>query len=129
VTTDGSVTTDDIWSYRPQAAPAEGTDLSGFTVTGADGTIGHVDREADHYGMRHLVVDTGAWVFGKSVLVPAGVVLGIDPGERRITVSCSRAEVKAAPRFHVDSETMDPEYLTRVGAYYHSLPPGARATA
>ncbi|MEU6406651.1 PRC-barrel domain-containing protein [Streptomyces sp. NPDC046985] len=120
---------DGIWSYPPQAAYAEGMDLTGFTVVADDGTVGHVDREAGHFAMRHLVVDTGVWVFGRSVLVPVGVVARIEAGERRITVSCSRAEIKAAPRFSTDSETMDPEYLTRVGEYYHGLPPREEATA
>ncbi|WP_081240783.1 PRC-barrel domain-containing protein [Streptomyces viridosporus] len=114
---------DSIWSYAPDLTNVQGRDLTGYTVVAHDGTIGHVDRQADHHGMRHLVVDTGVWVFGRSVLVPVGVVANIDPGERRITVSCSRTEVKAAPRFRTDSETMDPEYLGRVGDYYHRLPP------
>ncbi|MEU3700267.1 PRC-barrel domain-containing protein [Streptomyces griseoviridis] len=114
-----------IWSYAPESGHVEGEDLSGCTVVGRDGTIGHVDRQADHYGMRHLVVDTGVWVFGRSVLVPVGVVAGIDTEARKVTLSCSRAEVKAAPRFETDSETMDREYLVAVGDYYHRLPPEA----
>ncbi|CAL9647560.1 PRC-barrel domain-containing protein [Streptomyces sp. Tu 3180] len=113
---------DSIWSYAPDLSDVQGQDLTGYTVVANDGTIGHVDRQADHYGMRHLVVDTGVWVFGRSVLVPVGLVAGVDVGERRITVSCSRAEVKAAPRFRTDSETMDPTYLGTVGDYYHRLP-------
>ncbi|MFE1749226.1 PRC-barrel domain-containing protein [Streptomyces anandii] len=123
------MTIDSVWSYPPQVARREGLDLTGFAVVATDGTVGHVDREADPSGMRHLVVDTGVWVFGKSVLVPAGAVAGIDTGERRVTVACSRAEIKAAPRFHTDSETRDPGYLTSVGAYYHGLPPRGAATA
>lgn len=114
---------DSIWSYPPHNRHLEGEDLTGCTVVASDGTIGHVDRQADHYGMRHLVVDTGVWVFGRSVLVPVGVVTGIDPEARRVTVSCTRAEVKAAPRFRTDSETMDHAYLAAVGDYYHGLPP------
>ncbi|GGZ96950.1 PRC-barrel domain containing protein [Streptomyces echinoruber] len=120
---------DRIWSYAPQVAAAAERDLTGYTVVAADGTMGHVDRQADHFGMRHLVVDTGVWVFGRSVLVPAGVVTGIDHEAQRITVSCTRGEVKAAPRFRIDSETMDPAYLTSVGDYYHHLPPHEATTA
>ncbi|MFE9174278.1 hypothetical protein [Streptomyces kebangsaanensis] len=123
------MTIDIIWSYSPRVGPAEGLDLTGFTVVAADGTIGHVDREADPFGMRHLVVDTGVWVFGRSVLVPAGVVTGIDPEERRVSVACSRGEIKAAPRFRTDSETRERDYLTRVGDYYHRLPPREPSTA
>ncbi|MEG3630197.1 PRC-barrel domain-containing protein [Streptomyces poriticola] len=114
---------DSIWTYAPDSGHAEGQDLTGCTVVAADGTVGHVDRQADHFGMRHLVVDSGAWVFGRSVLVPVGIVTGIDPQDRRVTVSCTKAQIKAAPRFRTDSETMDREYLTAVGDYYDRLPP------
>ncbi|MGE9282146.1 PRC-barrel domain containing protein [Streptomyces rochei] len=112
-----------IWAYPAGSGHTEGQDLTGCAVAAADGTIGHVDREAEHFGMRHLVVDTGVWVFGRSVLVPVGVVTGIDTGARSVTVACTRAEVKAAPRFRTDSETMDRDYLASVGDYYHRLPP------
>lgn len=91
------MTTDRIWSYAPDSAHVEGQDLTNCVVTAADGVIGHVDREADHHGMRHLVVDTGVWVFGRSVLVPVGVVTGVDIDSRTITLACTRGEVKAAP--------------------------------
>lgn len=116
------MSTDSIWSYAPGLGKAPEQDLTDYTVAASDGTIGRVDRQAEHHGMRHLVVDTGVWVFGRSLLVPVGVVTGVHAGERRVTVSCTRAEVKAAPRFRTDSETMDPEYLTAVGDYYRELP-------
>ncbi|GAB2727149.1 PRC-barrel domain containing protein [Streptomyces bullii] len=120
--------TDRIWSYAPDSGHVEGQDLTGFTVAAADGTIGHVDREAAPHGMRHLVVDTGVWVFGRSVLVPAGVVTGIDPQARRITLACTGGEAKEAPRFRTDSETLDQGYLRTVGDYYDRLPPRETAS-
>jgi hypothetical protein len=116
-----SVTTDGIWSYAPDSGYVEGQDLTGFSVVADDGTIGHVDRQAAPHGMGHLVVDTGVWVFGRSVLVPVGVVTRVDPDGRRVTLACTGAEVKAAPRFRTDSETTDREYLAAVGAYYQRL--------
>ncbi|MDT0396156.1 MULTISPECIES: hypothetical protein [Streptomyces] len=113
---------DSIWSYAPDLDHVQEQDLTGYTVVARDGTIGQVDRRADHHGLRHLVVDTGVWVFGRSLVVPVGVVASVEPGERRLTVACTRAEVKAAPRFRTDSETQDPAYLTAVGDYYHRLP-------
>ncbi|MGW5128392.1 PRC-barrel domain-containing protein [Streptomyces sp. NPDC004069] len=123
------MTIDRIWSYSPQVARTEGEDLTGFTVVATDGTVGRVDREGGHLGMRHLVVETGVWVFGKSVLVPVGMVAGIDSAGRRVLVDCSRGQIKAAPPFRTDSETRDPAYLTRVGAYYDGLPPRAATSA
>ncbi|MEU4012902.1 PRC-barrel domain containing protein [Streptomyces pseudogriseolus] len=114
--------TDSIWSYTPALDHVRGADLTGFTVVARDGSVGHVDRQAVHHGMPHLVVDTGVWVFGRSLLVPVGVITSVDAAERKLTVSCTRAELKAAPRFRTDSETMDRVYLTAVGYYYSELP-------
>ncbi|WP_411152870.1 PRC-barrel domain containing protein [Streptomyces sp. A30] len=119
---------DRIWSYAPGSGYVEGQDLTGFTVAAGDGALGRVDRQADPRGMRHLVVDTGVWLFGGSVLVPVGVVTGIDAGARRVTLACTVGEVKAAPRFKTDSETRDAAYLTAVGDYYHRLPPRETTT-
>ncbi|MFD8256030.1 PRC-barrel domain containing protein [Streptomyces werraensis] len=120
--------TDSIWSYAPDLDHVRGADLTGYTVVASDGTAGHVDRQAGHHGMPHLVVDTGVWVFGRSLLVPVGVVTSVDTAERKLTVSCTRAELKAAPRFRTDSETMDRGYLTAVGDYYRELPREERPT-
>ncbi|MCI3155946.1 PRC-barrel domain containing protein [Streptomyces sp. GB4-14] len=120
--------TDSIWSYAPDLDHVRGADLTGYTVVASDGTAGHVDRQAGHHGMPHLVVDTGVWVFGRSLLVPVGVITSVDTAERKLTVSCTRAELKAAPRFRTDSETMDRGYLTAVGDYYRDLPREERPT-
>ncbi|MEV5184444.1 PRC-barrel domain containing protein [Streptomyces werraensis] len=120
--------TDSIWSYAPDLDHVRGADLTGYTVVASDGTAGYVDRQAGHHGMPHLVVDTGMWVFGRSLLVPVGVITSVDTAERKLTVSCTRAELKAAPRFRTDSETMDRGYLTAVGDYYRELPREERPT-
>ncbi len=112
---------DDIWSYAPHSGHQEGQDLTGFSVEASDGTIGHVDRQAEDTPRRHLIVDTGVWVFGKSVLVPAGLVARIDPETQRITVASTRDEVKSAPLFRTDRETSDVGYLESVAAYYRGL--------
>ncbi|MFF3488806.1 PRC-barrel domain-containing protein [Streptomyces sp. NPDC002701] len=122
------MTTDRIWSYASVSGYSEGLLLTGFTVAASDGTIGHVDRQVDASGMRHLIVDTGGWLFGRSVLIPVGLVTAVDPQAQEITVACTEDEVKAAPGFRTDSETLDPEYLAGVGDYYRSLPP-RQATA
>ncbi|EGX57523.1 hypothetical protein SZN_22401 [Streptomyces zinciresistens K42] len=114
--------TDRIWSYPLDSGHEEGRALTGFKVEATDGIIGHVDRQADDTPQRHLVVDTGAWVFGRSLLIPAGQVRTVNVQNEVITVRCTRAEAKGAPRFETDSETLDPGYLSDVGAYYAALP-------
>ncbi|KUL21248.1 hypothetical protein [Streptomyces regalis] len=116
-----------IWSYPPGSGHQEGRTLKGFTVEAIDGVVGHVDRQSDDTPLRHLIVGTGAWVFGRSLLIPAGTVTGVDMKTRVVTVGCTRAEAKAAPRFETDRETLDPEYLSAVGAYCAALPHGSGA--
>ncbi|QNP68450.1 PRC-barrel domain containing protein [Streptomyces roseirectus] len=123
------MTSERIWTYAPETGHTEGRALTGYTVVATDGTVGRVEREAGPQGMRHLVVETGMWVFGRSAVVPAGTVAGIDDTGRRVLLTCTRDEVKAAPRFRTDSETRDPRYLATVGAYYLTLTPRGAAPA
>ncbi|MEV1045104.1 PRC-barrel domain containing protein [Streptomyces sp. NPDC049916] len=111
----------DVWAFGPDSGCATGQSLVGFSVEAADGVIGHVERQEDTPGMQHLVVDTGVWKFGRSVLIPAGVVATVDTGAQTAKVALSRDEIKSAPRFTTDSETTDHGYLSEVGAYYVSL--------
>ncbi|MFJ1900392.1 MULTISPECIES: PRC-barrel domain containing protein [unclassified Streptomyces] len=106
--------------YGQDSGYASRQSLVGFTVEATDGDIGHVDRQQDQPGMQHLVVDTGVWKFGRSVLIPAGAVTAIDTQTQRVKVAPSREEIKAAPRFATDSETADHAYLSEVGDYYLS---------
>ncbi|MER5968364.1 PRC-barrel domain containing protein [Streptomyces sp. NPDC002055] len=110
-----------MWEYRPECGTALEQSLVGFTVHAADGVIGQVDRQDTRPGIQHVIVDTGMWVFGKSVLIPAGAVVRIDSQARTMTIGNTRQEIKAAPRFTVDRETTDLAYLSDVGHYYLSL--------
>ncbi|MBT2389209.1 PRC-barrel domain containing protein [Streptomyces sp. ISL-1] len=110
-----------IWTYAQGSGYTPEQSLVGFTVEAADGAIGQVDRQQDQPDMQHLVVDTGVWVFGKSVLIPAGAVTRIDSDARTVTVARTREEIKAAPQFTTDRETTHPTYLAAVGNYYFSL--------
>ncbi|WP_405855121.1 PRC-barrel domain containing protein [Streptomyces sp. NBC_00090] len=93
--------------------------LVGFTVEAADGTIGHVDRQQDQPGMQHLVVDTSVWMFGRSILIPAGAVAGIDTETRTVKVSGTREEIKAAPGSPPTAKWLTT--ASAVGNYYLSL--------
>ncbi|WP_420716480.1 PRC-barrel domain containing protein [Streptomyces sp. H27-H1] len=107
--------------YAQDSGYTSGQSLVGFTMEAADGAIGHVDRQQDQPGRQHLVVDTGVWVFGRSVLIPAGAITHIDAAAQAVKVSATQEEIKAAPRFITDSETADHTYLSAVGDYYVSL--------
>jgi hypothetical protein len=110
--------TENVWSYRPEAYSGEQTlDLVGFDVEATDGKIGSVDEENNVVGDSYIVVDTGFWIFGKKVVLPAGTVHRVDPQERKIYVARTKDEIKDAPEF--DEETYrEPSYRESLGGYY-----------
>ncbi|KPC75444.1 PRC domain containing protein, partial [Streptomyces sp. NRRL WC-3753] len=67
-----------IWDYESAEGYNAGDDLTGYRVEAADDRIGKVDKHSDEVGSAWIVVDTGVWIFGKSVLLPAGVIASVD---------------------------------------------------
>ncbi|MFJ5545576.1 PRC-barrel domain-containing protein [Micromonospora chalcea] len=100
-------------------APGPGTplDLTGYRVEATDGRIGSIDEANDDADARYLVVDTGPWIFGKKVLLPAGTVARVDHLDRVVHVDRTRNQVKESPAFDSD-HFAHPEYRERVGSYY-----------
>jgi len=103
-------------AYRTESgfAGAE-MDLTGFSVAAVDGDIGHVDEATYQTGSSYLVVDTGPWIFGHKVMLPAGVVERIDTAEKKIYVDRTKDQIKNAPEF---DERADATYRDRLGGYY-----------
>ncbi|MGG8406799.1 PRC-barrel domain containing protein [Streptomyces sp. 12297] len=116
--------TEHVWSYKSTAGPLAGTDLTGFEVVATDGGIGKVDEHSDEVGDAYLVVDTGVWIFGKEVLLPASTVVSIDPEERKIFVDRTMGQIKHAPEFHRDKHLADAGYRKELGTYYGTVPFG-----
>ena len=78
----------DLWMYRQ---PMErGLDLEGFDVEAVDGKIGTIDEATYEVDSSYIVVDTGPWIFGRKVLLPAGVVDEIDFGENSFCAGTNR---------------------------------------
>jgi hypothetical protein len=107
--------TADIWTYREQTW--SGTDLTGFSVEAIDGGIGKVDEATYEVGGSYIVVDTGPWIFGKKVLLPAGVIDRVDADAETIYVNRAKDEIKDAPEFD-ESSYADEAYRTEIGGYY-----------
>ncbi|MFJ8671967.1 PRC-barrel domain-containing protein [Streptomyces sp. NPDC093589] len=117
--------TANIWSYPSETTGlVAGANLIGYKVEAIDGSIGKVDKHSDEVGAAYLVVDTGVWIFGKQVLLPAGTVTGVDAGEEKIYVSRDKQQIKDAPEFDKDNHLGDPGYHQQVGAYYGSSQTG-----
>ncbi|WP_405833885.1 PRC-barrel domain-containing protein [Streptomyces sp. NBC_01176] len=110
--------TEHAWSYKSTSGHVAGADLTGYKVEATDGGIGKVDKHSDEVGDAYLVVDTGVWIFGKEVLLPASTVIQIDPEDKRIFVDRTREQIKNAPEFHRDKHLGDAGYRDELGAYY-----------
>jgi hypothetical protein len=87
-----------IWMY-PQGVQAAGRDLTGYDVEARDGSIGSIDQSTQDVDEHWVIVDTGPWIFGKKVLLPAGVISDIDPDTETIFVDRTKDEIKDAPEF------------------------------
>ena len=105
----------DIWAYRERTW-AE-IDLVGFSVEALDGSIGKIDEASYEVGAGFVVVDTGPWIFGKKVLLPAGVIDTVDLDETTVFVQRTKDEIKNAPEYDPD-RTAEPGYREQYGSYY-----------
>jgi hypothetical protein len=105
----------DLWTYRESSL---GTmDISGFGVEAQDGSIGKVDEASNEVGASYIVVDTGPWIFGKKVLLPAGVIQNVDTEDEKVYVDRTKDEIKDSPEFD-ESTYRDAQYRDEVGGYY-----------
>ena len=105
------------WEYRTETGLAgDKLDLTGYPIAAVDGDVGHVDEATYEVGSSYLVVDTGAWIFGRTVLLPAGVVEQIDTVEKKVYVDRTKDQIKAAPEY--DQTVDDTQHRERLGGYY-----------
>ena len=47
----------------------------------------------------YIVVDSGFWIFGKERLIPAGIVSAVEHDDKRVFVTLTKDQVKAAPDY------------------------------
>ena len=114
-----------MWTYREDLWLT--TDLNGFKVEALDGEIGSIDEKSNEVGSSYIVVDTGPWIFGKKVLLPAGVIDRVDLNDRRLFVSRTKDEIQNAPEFD-ETRYTDPTYRSEIGSYYESRTPVGTST-
>jgi hypothetical protein len=112
----------DIWTFRDRSELGSNVmethaDISGFQVEALDGSIGKVDEATYDVGRSHIVVDTGPWIFGKKVILPGGIVTGIDETEEQVFVNRTKEQIKNAPEFD-EALFADEDYRATIGSYY-----------
>jgi hypothetical protein len=106
----------DLWTYPETVGRL---DVTGFDVEAADGSIGKVDEATQDVGENYLVVDTGIWILGKKVLLPAGLVERVDRDEEKVYVDRTKDEIEKAPEFDKDTYR-EADYRSAIGGYYGS---------
>ena len=109
-----------MWEYSDVTWSS--VDLVGFSVEALDGSIGKIDEASNEVGSRYIVVDTGPWIFGKKMLLPAGIIDAVDLDDTTVYVQRTKDEIKSAPEFDPD-KLSDRTYREQYGSYYG---PGGR---
>jgi len=110
---------DNIWTYSRELT-VEPLDVKGFEVAATDGDIGKVDEATYDVGSSCLVVDTGPWIFGRKVVLPAGAIEAIDLDNRKIEVRLTKDQIKDSPEYDASEDYTSPTYRERLGSYYGS---------
>jgi hypothetical protein len=115
-----SMTHVELWTYRDTTLNQR--NLSGLKVEALDGSIGKVDDATNDVGGSFIVVDTGPWIFGKKVMLPAGVVNRVDLDTETVFVNRTKDQIKNAPEYDEDKAKTDDKYRERyrsdLGSYY-----------
>ena len=92
----------DLWTWaETRADPLGGApEIVGFKVVANDGEIGHVDSATWDAGKGHIVVDTGPWIFGRTLADPGARRARDRRGHGSVQVDLTKDEIKNAPEYH-----------------------------
>jgi hypothetical protein len=105
-----------VWSYRG-SDDWSSMDLTGYKVEATDGDIGKIDDASNEVGAAYIVVDTGPWIFGKKVMLPAGLISQVDTTNEKVHVDRTKDEIKNSPEFDENTYRED-TYRDKLGGYY-----------
>ena len=106
----------ETWKYRDPslASSLMQQQVIGYSVEALDGSIGKIDDATLETGSAHIVVDTGPWIFGKKVMLPAGVIRSVDHDDEKVFVNRTKDADQERTR------------VRRLDAKRRDLPHGAR---
>lgn len=106
----------EMWTYRQDVKDVGG--LQGFGVEALDGSIGKIDDATNDVGRSYAVVDTGPWIFGRKVVIPAGTISRIDHEAETVHVDMTKDQIKGSPEYDPELGWDTDEYRDRLGTYY-----------
>jgi hypothetical protein len=102
-----------MWDYSPDAGWASEFDLIGYHVEAVDGSVGKVSQSTHVLDGSYLLVDTGPWIFGRTVVIPAGIVTHIDHTDRRVYLDRDSDQVKSSPDY-----SDEPGFRDKLAGHY-----------
>jgi hypothetical protein len=106
----------DIWTFREEGIGD--IDLAGFEVEATDGGIGKIDEATYEVGGSYIVVDTGPWIFGRKVVIPAGAVDRIDTADEQVIVNLTKQQIKDSPELDLAEGYRHDVHRDQLGSYY-----------
>jgi len=109
---------------RRYAVLFSGSTLTGYAVEGKDGQVGKVDDTLfDDRGWqtRWLIVDSGSWLNGRSVLLHPSAITGRDGVRRELEIKLTKAVVQASPDIGRD-RPVSRQMESKLHDYYGSDP-------
>lgn len=107
----------ELWTYR-ESMPASTDAINGFAVEATDGKIGHIDQASNEVGAGYIVVDTGPWILGRKVMIPAGAINNVDLDEEQVMLELTKEQIKNSPEFDPQTGLRDTDYRGELGEYY-----------
>jgi hypothetical protein len=87
----------DLWTYNESLDRPKS--LDGFGVVALDGDIGKIDDATYDVGASYIVVDTGPWIFGRTVVIPAKAIVRLDLADEKVFLRLTKDQIKGSPEF------------------------------
>ena len=108
----------DPWNYSQSSGftAGSGVSLVDYDVEATDGRIGKIDEATDAVDDSYVVVDTGPWIFGRKVVIPAKAIARLDIPDEKVYLRLKKDQIKDSPEF--DKSTDPDRRREQIGAYY-----------
>jgi len=86
----------------------------GYTLLATDGEIGEVSDFLldDELKLRYLVIDTGRWLRGKTVMLSTAWISSVDPQKQTVVMNIDKKRIEEGPEYSNEHE-LDREYEAR----------------
>jgi hypothetical protein len=97
---DASISSDQLRQIRSAAVLFSVSTLKGYAIEAEDGKVGEIEDmlfDDRSWRARWLVVDTGSWLSGRSVLIHPSAVIGRNSRCQELAIRLTKARIPASP--------------------------------